>query len=248
MDFTDKTVLITGAASGIGRATAAAFARAGATVAVNHTNQPEAIEALASELGESPGSIFGCNADVRNADQVRTMVEQILNRTGDIDILVNNAGISIVKPFLETTEEDWDRVVDTDLKSVFLCCRAVLPGMLEQGSGAVINVASELGYLGRANFSAYTAAKGGVITLTRSLAREFAPTIRINGIAPGPTRTPMLEQEAAVPGHEESLDAIPLRRYGTPEEIAESILFLASEHAGFYCGEIISPNGGSLMR
>lgn len=248
MDFTDKTVLITGATSGIGRAAATAFARAGATVAANHLNQPEAIESLANELSDSPGRVFGCHADVRRADQVRTMVEQILDGTGGIDILVNNAGISIVKPFLETTEEDWDRILDTDLRSVFLCCQAVLPGMLERGSGTVINVASELGYLGRANFSAYTAAKGGVITLTRSLAREFAPTLRINGVAPGPTWTPMLEQEAAVPGHEESLDDIPVRRYGRPEEIAASILFLASEHAGFYCGEIISPNGGVLMR
>jgi 3-oxoacyl-[acyl-carrier protein] reductase len=174
------------------------------------------------------------------------MVEAIIAAEGRLDCLVNNAAIVQVKPFLELEEEDWDRVLTTNLKSVFLTCRAVLPQMQKQGSGVVINLASELAYLGRALYAPYTAAKGGVISLTRSLAREFAPAIRVNGIAPGPVDTPMLRSEMALTGADET--TIPAGRLGRPEEIAATAVFLASDAAGFFHGEILSPNGGSLMR
>jgi 3-oxoacyl-[acyl-carrier protein] reductase len=243
-----QTALVTGAASGIGRAIAVALAGAGAAVAVNHLGRAAAAHDVAASLSDGGASAMVVEADVSRADQVARMVQQVRGTLGVIDILVNNAAIVQVKPFLDITEEDWDRVVDTDLKSVFLCTRAALPQMLEAGRGVVINIASELAYLGRALYAPYTAAKGGVVALTRSLAREFAPRIRVNAIAPGPVDTEMLRSELAVTGALAAETAIPMARLGAPEEIAATAVFLASEHGSFYCGEVLSPNGGALMR
>lgn len=248
IDLSGSSVLVTGSATGIGRATILAFARAGANVAVNHFGQDALAQEVVDEAQTLGVQAIAIDADVSRRDSVQALVDKTIAALGSIDILVNNAGVSQVKPFLELTDEDWDRVLDTNLRSVFLCSQTVLPGMLERGQGVIINIASELGYLGRARFAHYTASKGGVITLTRSLAREFAPQIRVNAIAPGPVVTPMLEAEIT---NEDELAAemeIPVQRLGMPEEIAASAVFLASEYASYYCGDIISPNGGSLMR
>jgi 3-oxoacyl-[acyl-carrier protein] reductase len=247
-DIQDKTVLVTGAASGIGRAIAVAFAGQGARVAVNHLGRAQDAQATARAVEQAGGVPLVVEADVCDRAQVRGMVAQVLDDFRRIDVLVNNAGIVLVKPFLETTPEDWQRVIDTDLTSVFHTCQAVLPAMLESGSGCIINVASELAFLGRDRYTAYTAAKGGVVTLTRSLAREFAPAIRVNALAPGPTDTAMLASELTTPELAAREVDIPLRRFASPREIAGTAVFLASDQASFYCGEVLSPNGGALMR
>jgi 3-oxoacyl-[acyl-carrier protein] reductase len=243
----EQTALITGAATGIGRASAIALAQAGANVVVNHLGRAREAAEVVETIERLGGAAMSCQADVTDARQVAAMVDAAVETFGHVDILVNNAGILLEKPFLEMDEDDWDRVIDTDLKSVFLCCQAVLPGMVDCGSGTIINVASELGYLGRERCSAYTAAKAGVITLTRSLAREFAPAIRINAVAPGPIATEMLDISVMSPEMLAKESQIPMNRLGSPPEVAATVVFLASHHAGFYCGQVLSPNGGALM-
>jgi len=244
----DKVVLVTGAASGIGQAMAVAFAEQGAQVAINHLGRSQDAVVTARMVEQVGCPSLVVEADVSQRAQVRAMVDMVVERFGRIDVLINNAGIVLVRPFLDTTLEDWQRVIDTDLTSVFHTCQTVLPHMLAQGHGCIINVASELAFLGRDRYSAYTAAKGGVVTLTRSLAREFAPHIRVNALAPGPTDTAMLASELATPELAEKERDIPMQRFASPREIAGTAVFLASEQASFYCGEVLSPNGGALMR
>jgi 3-oxoacyl-[acyl-carrier protein] reductase len=238
---------VTGAASGIGRAIAMAFARAGARVAVNHLGRTSEARQLVGEIAAAGSSAVEVEADVSQAVGVERLVSKTEDALGPIDILVNNAGVILEKPFLETTDADWDFVLGTDLRAVFLCCRTVLHPMRRRESGVIINVASELGILGRELYAPYCAAKAGVIGLTRALAREFAPQIRVNAIAPGPVNTSMLSTEHM--SHEvlEREKAIPARRVGEPHEIAGTALFLASDLATFYYGQVLSPNGGAWI-
>ena len=243
-----RTALITGAATGIGRATALLFAQAGARVVVNHLGQAAEAASLVRAIQALGGEAIEISADVGQAAEVQRLVDGALAAFGAIDVLVNNAGIIQEKAFLDTTEADWDRLLGTDLKSVFLVCRAVLPGMVARGSGAIVNIASDLGILGRERYAPYCAAKAGVIGLTRSLAREFAPQqVRINAIAPGPVATAMVSLEHMSAEWVEKELAIPQHRLGEPEEIAATALFLASDLSRFYCGQILGPNGGSVM-
>jgi 3-oxoacyl-[acyl-carrier protein] reductase len=244
----DKQVaIVTGAATGIGRATALALAASGARVAVNHLGKPEEAQAVVTVIRDAGGEALALEADVSDEAQVQMLVEDCVTQLGGLDILVNNAGVVLEKPFLSMSVADWDHIINTDLKSVFLCARAALPRMLEKGSGCIVNIASELGFIGRAEYTAYTAAKAGVMTLTRSLAREFAPAIRINAVAPGPTATPMLEPGAMSKEVIDEESNIPAQRLGEPEEIAAAVVFLASEQASFFHGQVISPNGGAYM-
>jgi 3-oxoacyl-[acyl-carrier protein] reductase len=187
------------------------------------------------------------DADVTRAAEVARMIGAVEGALGPIDVLVNNAGIILEKPLTETAEEEWDRLLTVDLKSVFLVTRAVLPGMQAQGRGAIVNIASDLGILGRANFTAYCAAKAGVIGLTRALAREVAPHIRVNAVAPGAVNTSMVSPELMSAESLAQELAVPQGRIAEPHEIAASVVFLASDLARFYCGQVLGPNGGSVM-
>ncbi|MGB4360296.1 MAG: SDR family oxidoreductase [Rhodoferax sp.] len=247
LSLSGRTALVTGAATGIGRAIALAFAQAGAAVVVNHLGQAAQAQVLVRELQSFGVPAWALEADVSLAADVVRLAAQVQPICGAFDILVNNAGIIQEKPFLETTEADWDRMLATDLKSVFLTARAFLPAMVARQQGVVINVASDLGILGRTQLAPYCAAKAGVIGLTRALAREFAPAIRINAIAPGPVNTAMVSLAAmSAESIQKELD-IPQQRFAEPEEIAATALFLASDLSRFYCGQVLGPNGGSVM-
>ena len=244
MSLQGRTALVTGAATGIGRACALRLAQAGAFVWVNHLGQVDAADAVVREIVLAGGHAQAVEADVSDAAAVQRMADAV----GAMDVLVNNAGIIQEKPFLETTEADWDRMLAVDLKAVFLVCRAVIPGMLARGGGAIVNIASDLGILGRERYAPYCAAKAGVIGLTKSLAREFAPQqIRANAVAPGPVATAMVSLEHMSAEWVEKELAIPQHRLGAPEEIADSVLFLASDLSRFYTGQVLGPNGGSAM-
>jgi 3-oxoacyl-[acyl-carrier protein] reductase len=223
-----KRAVVTGGASGIGLAIAQAFATEGAHVTI------------ADRAAAMP-------VDVANEAEVTNLFAEIAKQ-GGIDILVNCAGILIEKPLLETSVEDFDRLMGVNLKGVFLVGREALRLMVAQGRGGrVINIASELAYLGRENCSIYCASKGGVLSLTRAWAREFAPHILVNTIAPGPIDTPMLGIESTSPETLAKESQNPLGRIGRPEEIASAALFLAGPGATFMTGQCVSPNGGAAM-
>ena len=253
-----QTALITGAATGIGRATALLFAQAGARVVVNHRGQDAEAASLVQAIEAAGGQAIAISADVSDASAVQRLVDDAIAACGDLHILVNNAGIIQEKAFLDTTEADWDRMLGTDLKSVFLMCRAVLPGMVARGSGAIVNIASDLGILGRERYAPYCTAKAGVIGLTRSLAREFAPhQIRVNAIAPGGVDTAIWEsgedfqRSVAAIGREATLKAMakttPLGRFASSEEMADSILYLLSDAASNITGHVMVSDGGFTL-
>ena len=242
-----KRALITGAASGIGRAIALAFAAEGARVALVDCAPQEKIEAVVAEIGAVGGQAFAVRADVAEEAQVLSVFKAVSGRLGGLDLLVNNAGILIEKPLLETTAADFDRLIGVNLRGVFLVGREAIRVMQGGGGGRVINVASELAYLGRENCSVYCASKGGVLSLTRSWAREFAPEILVNALAPGPTDTAMLAAGTTSPETLAKEAMNPLGRIARPEEIAAAAVFLAGPGATFMTGQCVSPNGGAAM-
>ena len=198
-------------------------------------------------MAASGGQAFPAQVDVADEAQVVAMFEAVLPRLGGLDILVNNAGILIEKPLLDTSAADFDRLIGVNLRGVFLVGREAIRVMSRQRHGRVINVASELAYLGRENCSIYCASKGGVLSLTRSWAREFAPDILVNAIAPGPTDTAMLGADSTSPETLAKESMNPLGRIARPEEIAAAAVFLAGPGATFMTGQCVSPNGGAAM-
>jgi 3-oxoacyl-[acyl-carrier protein] reductase len=237
-----KRAVVTGGASGIGLAIASAFAGEGAKVTIADRAGEEKLRAAAQKAQAEARRV-----DVASEAEVKSLFETIAGR-GGVDILVNCAGILIEKPLLETSLEDFDRLMGVNLKGVFLMGREALRLMSAQGRGGrVINIASELAYLGRENCSLYCASKGGVLSLTRSWAREFAPHILVNTIAPGPIDTPMLGIESTSPETFAKESQNPLGRIGRPEEIAAAALFLAGPGGTFMTGQCVSPNGGAAM-
>src|SRR6267378_2271883 len=249
-DLNGKVALVTGASSGIGRATAEALAANGARVAINfHRNQAGA-EAARAQIVSAGGSAILIQADVTQASEVRSLVEQTAAEYGPIDILVNNAGSLVERlKILELSEERWDEVIDLNLKTAFLCCRAVAGSMMERKTGAIINVSSIAGRNGGALGSIhYSAAKGGLITFTKGLAKELAPFgVRVNAVSPGVIDTPYHEQFSSPEMMKTYAGMIPLGRVGTPAEVARVICFLASDSASYLAGETIEINGGLWM-
>jgi 3-oxoacyl-[acyl-carrier protein] reductase len=238
--------LVTGAGSGIGRAIAEKLAREGERVVVNDLEEASAEEVVAG-IEESGGEATSVPGDVSDPEDVRRMVERAREAFGPIEVLVNNAGYGQQKPFVELTVEDFDRMIGVHLRGTFLCTSAVLPEMLAAGRGVIVNVASQLGQIGGVELSHYSAAKAGIIGLTKSLAREVsAQGVRVNAVAPGPINTELvlgLSEE----WRRNKAAELPLGRFGEPWEVAETVAFLASEGAALYVGQTLGPNSGDVM-
>lgn len=246
-----KRVLVTGGSRGIGRAMVLAFAQEGARVAFCHLCDPLAEETLA-ELKKLDPTALSIKADVSSETDVCEMLGRIGDAFGGLDVVVNNAGILREKPFLETSAAEFDEVIAVNLRGTFLVAREAARLMLadatDKAPGRIINMASDLAYLGREAMPAYTASKGGIVSLTRSLARELAPKVLVNAIAPGPVDTDMTSVETMSPEAIAKDLATPLARFAQPQEIAALAVFLAGGGARFITGQIYGANGGSVMQ
>ena len=246
----DKVAIITGARRGMGRTHAITLAKAGAKVVISDISL-EDCQKVVEEIKRAGGEAIALKCDVTKKEEVEEMVKKTIEQFGKIDILVNNAGILQFKPFLELTEKDWDKTLDINLKGYFLCAQAVAKEMVKQKSGVIINIASvAMGQLGVGfpNLIHYSASKGGIAAMTESLAVELAPyNIRVNAIAPGVIDTPMVEQtKQDSKAMEATLARVPLQRMGKPEEVANLVLFLASDASSYMTGSIVVIDGGWL--
>jgi NAD(P)-dependent dehydrogenase (short-subunit alcohol dehydrogenase family) len=251
MRLEGKVALITGGTSGIGRATALRFAHEGAAVAITGRNI-ERGEQVVQAIVANGGEALFIRSDVRFADECRRAVEQTLARFGKIDVLFNNAGVFHPRTIPECSEEEWDETINSSLKGAFLMSKYVLPSMIERGSGSIIHNSSGWGILGGHKAAAYCAAKGGLVVMAKAMAIDHGPDgIRVNCVCPGDVQTPMLPDDAAKRGlswEEYAAEAAdrPLGRIGTTEEIANAVLFLASDESSFVTGEALVVDGGGI--
>jgi 3-oxoacyl-[acyl-carrier protein] reductase len=242
-----RVALVTGAASGIGQGIALAFAAEGADVVVaDRVTEADAAATLAGVAASGREALF-VEVDVSDEAQVRAMADAAVARFGRVDILVNNAGIFSESLLEEMTAEEWDRVLATNLRSVFLCTRALIGPMLERGDGRIINIASQLGQIGGVSAVHYSASKAGVIGFTKALAREVsARGVLVNAIAPGPIETPLLENETEA-WRSAKLAELPIGRFGRVDEVTPTAVLLASADGSYYVGQTLGPNGGDVM-
>jgi len=250
MRLDGKVAIITGAGAGIGRATAVMFGKEGASVIVADIDQEKGMETVGLIRSESGEAIF-VQVNISRAHDVEKMVRTAIDTYGKLDILVNNAGIYLQASVVDTSEEDWDRILDVNLKGVFLCCKYSIPEMVKGGrGGVVVNVSSEAGIVGIKNQVVYNVSKSGVIALTRSIAIDFAAdNVRANCVCPGTTETPLVTAALSRAQEPErvrrELEAVrPAKRLGKPEEIAAGILYLASDESPYATGAILSIDGG----
>ncbi len=242
-----RIAVVTGAASGIGKGIAVAFAREGADIVVaDRVDESRAAEVLEGVREHGREALF-VHTDVADAASVTTMAELSLAHFGRVDILVNNAGIFTESLLENMPVEDWDRVVNTNLRGTFLCTRALIGQMLERRDGRIINIASQLGQIGGGSVSHYAASKAGIIGLTKSLAREVSLRgVLVNAIAPGPIETPLLDSETEE-WRSSKLAELPIGRFGTVDEVTPTAVLLASADGSYYVGQTLGPNGGDVM-
>lgn len=242
----NKTVIVTGASGGIGSAIATAFALDGYNVVINYNNNETAALSLCSTLGEKGAVAVAFKADVSSSAQAQALVDFAKAKFGGVDILVNNAGIAQQKLFTDITDDDFDKMFNVNVKSVFNCCRAVLPTMIHQKWGRIVNISSMWGICGASCEVHYSASKAAVIGLTKALAKEVGPSgITVNCVAPGLIDTKMngnLSQETI----KELCDETPVSRIGTPEDVAKAVRFLAEESSSFVTGQVLGVDGGFI--
>lgn len=242
-----KTVIITGASKGIGAATAILFARKGYNVVINYNNSFESANLLTRSLSSQGFSVMSFKANVANKLETELLIKEAMYKFGTVDVLVNNAGIAYQGLIDKTDEFDSDRIFDINLKGVYNCCRAAVPEMVAQKSGKIINISSMWGQVGASCEVAYSAAKAGVIGLTKALAKELAPSgITVNAIAPGLIETGM-NANIDVESLNAFVEDIPLGRMGSADEIAAAIFFLASSDADYITGQVLGINGGYVI-
>jgi 3-oxoacyl-[acyl-carrier protein] reductase len=243
-----KVLLVTGSSRGIGAEVAVKGALEGARVAVHYNRFREGAERTAARVRDAGAEVECFQADVSDGAQAESLVRAVVARFGRLDRLVNNAGRTQVGPFLEIDPADWEQVIRTDLTAAFHTCRAALPQMLERGEGSIVNVASRLGQMGVAETAAYSAAKAGLIGLTRALAKEFGPRgIRVNAVAPFVTVTEMTTELVDSEDGRRRLRDAALGRFGRADEVADTVIFLLSDAASLYTGQTLNPNAGAYM-
>ncbi|HET9258692.1 MAG TPA: 3-oxoacyl-ACP reductase family protein [Acidimicrobiia bacterium] len=243
-----KTILVTGASRGIGAAIAVACAEVGADIAVGFRNTAEGAGNTVEAVRALGGQAEAFAADVRDPEQVETMVSDAIERFGKIDGLVNNAGVMPESRVEDMTLDEWRNVIDIDLTGAFLCSKAVLPGMIERGSGSIVMIASRLGQIGFAGVSHYAAAKAGLLAFAKSLAKEVGPKgVRVNSVAPGVTITEMTTDVVTGEVGAKRLAELPSGRFATAPEVAASVVFLMTDAAALYHGQTLGPNGGGHM-
>ena len=250
MSLTGRVVLVTGGARGIGAAVVDALAAAGASVAVGDLDGAGAAETAGLAADTHGVATVGIDMDVTSRDNIDAAIAKAQADLGPLAVLVNNAGIDVIKPFVDSTVDEWERIIAVNLMGMFHCCQSALIGMLERGDGAIVNFASDAARVGSSGEAVYSATKGGVISFTKTLARETARHgIRVNCVSPGPTDTALLAQVA---DHNPKLrDAlarsIPMRRVAVPDDIAPAVVFLAGDGARYITGQTISVSGGLTM-
>jgi 3-oxoacyl-[acyl-carrier protein] reductase len=247
IDLSGRTALVTGAAGGLGRAIAVALAAAGADLALHdlrHSPETELCSAAVRSLGRRALVVA---ADLADWDAIASMITEVEADFGGIDVLVNNAGILKEGAFLDMSAADIDQLLDVDLRGVIACIRYALPGMLARGRGAIVNVASQLAFHGGPDTAVYAAAKAGVVGLTRALAREFGPAIKVNAVAPAALETPMTAEYDTSDWRSRKTRDLVIGRLAAPDEVAPTIVFLAADASNLFHGQTLHVNGGGYM-